>query len=170
MTEQNNAHDGSNPRMWQGREIRNDMPVLPAHSEMRKQTEELMARVTKDSSFNTEPMETSDEYMDRTNRELREQAIAEEDGLTTEPEMSTVDKAILGLSGVMDSFREEMKKNLLDYLTPVRPTPATVQRNLAQSREIRELQAKRPVFVPEPHLTHRPFRAALAGFTPNKEK
>lgn len=140
MTEQNNAHDGSNPRMWQGREIRNDMPVLPAHSEMRKQTEEMMARVTKDLSFNTEP------------------------------EMSTVDKAILGLSGVMDSFREEMKTNLLDYLTPVRPTPATVQRNLAQSREIRELQAKRPVFVPEPHLTHRPFRAALAGFTPNKEK
>lgn len=51
MTEQNKPQDGSNPRMWQGREIRNDMTMVEKtgrpKSFIEKETDAIMARVTK---------------------------------------------------------------------------------------------------------------------------
>lgn len=40
MTEQKNVRPGANPRMWQGREIQNDMPIaLPSVEQMKREVE-----------------------------------------------------------------------------------------------------------------------------------
>lgn len=140
MSEQN-VTPGANPRMWQGREIMNDMPIgrskqfedvipepanygeyyeltehetvllehQPAYSEMRKQTEEMMARVVKQHPVRI-----------------------------TAPKPSFVGESLDRIHAAAKTTKSFPKK-------------------------------AKPVFVTEPRLTHRPFRAALANYF-NQEK
>lgn len=151
------AASGSNPRKWQGREIRNDMLTTePAESDHAKAILELheglnenaLKKYSKRSEFEMPPYEPpAPRFI----------------------EFNDTDRAIFGLSRVFDNLVEGM----IDP-EPVRPTPGTVKKSLdAQKRNQAEADRRRRQreYVHRAGLTHRPFRAALADFNrTNKEQ
>lgn len=141
MTEQNNATPGSNPRMWQGREIENDMPIAP------------MRNYSDLSEREIKLLKNQPPYW-----EMRRQV----NEMTTEPIESAMAKSLEPFN--YGEYYEEPE--------PVRPTPGTLKKSLdsqKRNKAEQERRARQRAFVATTHLTHRPFRAALADFN-SKEK